>query len=204
MPHLAAAQAIKLHKKTTAQGEIVRTPYITHAEFEATAVGGKALSSKSSGKKATLGDLVAVTSLDEVTRLLGEPEDLHHGTDPWGTVRAYLHYEGMLLDYIKNDKDDPKSKYELRDIDLTSSDWSFTVSGTQLRPGMTAGQLSPAVRKTLDEDFSKSIDAIGVIVIGKPGTAKQAKWGRKLQGDAQIQIWVNGGIVDKVRFTRVY
>jgi hypothetical protein len=39
----AVAQTNKLHKKTTAQGEIDRTPYVTYAEFKAAAVGGKSL-----------------------------------------------------------------------------------------------------------------------------------------------------------------
>jgi len=206
VPHLAAAQAIKLHKKTTAQGEIDRTPYVTYTAFEATAVGGKRLAGKSSGEEVTLGNLVAVSSLDEVIRLLGEPDKLNRGA-PFGDVRAYLHYKGMLLDYIKYDKDDPDLKFELRDLEITSSDWSFTINGTRLRPGMSVHQLSPAVRQTLDEDFDQSVDAFGAVVIAKPGTAKQAKRGGELEamrGGATIQIEVNGGIVDEVRFTRVY
>ena len=204
MPQPATAQTDKLHKKTTAQGEIDRTPYVTYTEFEAAAVSGKAFSNKSSGGEVTFGDLVSVASLDEVIRLLGEPDKLNRGA-PFGDVRAYLHYKGMLLDYIKYDKDDPDSKFELRDLEITSSDWSFTINGTRLRPGMSVHQLSPAVRQTLDEDFDQSVDAFGAVVIAKPGTAKQAKRGGELEamrGGATIQIEVNGGIVDKVRFHR--
>jgi len=202
----AAAQTIKLHKKTTAQGEIDRTPYVTYAAFKAATVGGKTSSDKSSGKEVILGDLIAVSSLDEVTRVFGQPETFTHESPFGQDVLAFLSYEGFRLEYIKHNKDDPKSKYELRELELTSPDWHFTVNGAQLRPGMSIDQLSPAVRQTLDRDFSKSIDAFGSIAVAKPGTAKQAKRGGELQmmkGDAAIQIWVNGGIVDKIRFHRL-
>lgn len=47
----AAAQAIKLHEQTKAQGKTVRTPYVTHAEFKAVYVSGKKITGKSSEKK---------------------------------------------------------------------------------------------------------------------------------------------------------
>jgi len=208
MPQLAAAQAIKLHKKTTAQGEIDRTPYITYAEFEATSLGtsGKGKTTGStSARGVTLGDLVSVSSLDDVTRLLGEPKSVNRGSPYGRNVLAYIDYEGMELEYVNWNKDDPDSEFELRELHLKSSDWSFTVDGTELRPGMSVDQLSPVVRQTLDEDFGQSVDAFGAVVIAKPGTAKQTKRGGELKGmkgGATIQIEVNGGTVDVVRFHR--
>jgi len=207
VPEPVAAQSIKLHKKTTAKGEIVRTPYVTYAEFEAAAVGRKALSSKSSGEKVTLGDLAFISSLDEIRRVFGEPEMLTHGS-PYGneTVYAFLTYEGLRFEYVKHNKNDSESKYKLRELELTSPDWSLALGDTQLRPGTSVDQLSPAVRQTLDRDFSKSIDAFGVIAVAKPGTAKQAKRGAELQkmaGDTRIQIMVNGGTVNRVIFYRM-
>jgi hypothetical protein len=167
------------------------------------AVSGKTTSGKSSGEKVTLGDLAFVSSIDEVTRVFGEPETFTHESPFGRDVLAFLTYEGVRLEYIKPNKDNPKSKYELRELELTSSDWSFTVNGTQLRPGMSVDQLSPAVRQTLDRDFSNSIDAFGVIEIAKPGTAKQTKRGGDLEQTGNvIQIEVNGGTVDQIKFYR--
>jgi hypothetical protein len=153
----------------------------------------------------TLGDLLSISSLDEAIHLFGKPETLTHESPYGQNILAFLSYEGFRLEYIKYNKDDPDSKYELRKLELTSPVWSLTVNGTKLQPGMDASQLSPTVRQTLDRDFSKSEDAFGAIVVAKPGTAKQAKQCGKLEamkGGGAIQIWVNGGIVDNVRFHR--
>ncbi|MCS3954833.1 hypothetical protein GGP81_001342 [Salinibacter ruber] len=201
MPQLAAAQAIKLHKKTTAQGEIDRTPYITYAKFEAASVG-RAIPSKSFGEEVTFVDLISVSSIDEVKRIFGEPGTLTHGSpyEDVEVVYAFLTYDGLRFEYVKYDK-----KYKLRELELTSPDWSFTVNGTQLRPGMSVDQLSPAVRQSLNRDFGESVDAFGAIVVAKPGTAKQAKRGGELQqmGDMRIQIEVNRGTVARVSFGRM-
>ena len=191
----------------TVSGQHAPRLYINHAESQATSVGsavsGKTTSGKSSGEKVTLGDLAFVSSIDEVTRVFGEPETFTHESPFGRDVLAFLTYEGVRLEYIKPNKDNPKSKYELRELELTSSDWSFTVNGTQLRPGMSVDQLSPAVRQTLDRDFSNSIDAFGVIEIAKPGTAKQTKRGGDLEQTGNvIQIEVNGGTVDQIKFYR--
>lgn len=202
MPQLAAAQAIELHEQTTSQGETVQRSYISYAEFEATslssAVSRKTTSDKSSRDEVTLGDLAFVSSIDEVKRIFGEPEAF-----ALGPPFTYLNYKGLELEYVKPRKDNPKSKYELRELELTSPDWSFTVNGTQLRPGMSVDQLSPAVRQTLDRDFSNSVDAFGAIEIAKPGTAKQAKRGGELQQTGNVlQIFVNEGTVDRIKFYR--
>lgn len=151
----------------------------------------------------TFGDLAFVSSIEEVKRVFGEPKKLTHDSpyEDGKVVYAFLTYDGLRFEYVKYNK-----KYKLRELELTSSDWSFTVNGTQLRPGMSVDQLSPAVRQTLNRDFGKSVDAVGAIVVAKPGTAKQAKRGGGLEqmgGDTEIRIEVNGGTVDRVSFGRM-
>lgn len=205
VPDSALGQTAKLHEQTTSQGEIVQTPYVRYAEFQAASLSasmsGKSTDSPSSEKKGVLGDLVAVSSLEKVTDLLGKPGNLNR-VSPYGDVRAYLLYEGLRLEYIKYKSD---SKFRLREMKLESSDWSLTVNGTELRPGMNASQLSPAVRQTLDEEFSKAEDALGTVVVAKRGAAKQAKHGGELEamrGGAAIYISVNEGTVTEVQFSR--
>ena len=200
-PASAAGQAVKLHEHVTSQGETVQIPYITYAAFAAAAVGGKALSSKSSGEKATLGDLVTVSPLDEVTRLLGEPEDLSQGTDPWGTVRGYLEYKGMRMEYIKTSG---SSSFRLREMRLRTPDWSLTVNGVKLRPGGEADRLSSAVRQTMRMSGSASDVAEGYIYIAKPGIARNEKV--KFFGESTfIGIEVDQGTdtIKQVRFHRL-
>lgn len=193
-------------EKALQKGQTHPIPYISYAEFQATSVGravsGKTTSDKSSGEKVTLGDLAFVSSIDKVKRVFGEPETFTHAP-LGGSMLTYLTYKGLRLEYIKPKKDNPKSKHELRELELTSSEWSFTVDGKQLRIGMSVDQLSPAVRQTLDRDFSNSVDAFGAIEIAEPGTAEQAKRGGELRQTGNvIQIEVNGGTVDRIAFYR--
>ncbi|MCS3758181.1 hypothetical protein [Salinibacter ruber] len=201
----AAAQTIKLHEQTTSQGKTVQTSYVRYAEFQAASlsasISGKSTDGPSSEMKGVLGDFVAVSSLEKVTNLLGKPGNLNR-VSPYGDVRAYLLYEGLRLEYIEYKSD---SKFRLREMKLESSDWSLTVNGTELRPGMNASQLSPAVRQTLDEEFSKAEDALGTVVVAKRGAAKRAKRGGELKamrGGSAIYISVNEGTVTEVQFSR--
>lgn len=154
----------------------------------------------------TFGNLISVSSIDEVKRVFGEPDTYTHDSPFGRDVLAFLTYEGLRLEYVRHNKGAPKSKYKLRELELASPDWSLAIGNTRLRPGMTADQLSSAVRQNLDRDFGESVDAFGSIAITKPGTAKQAKRGGELEmanGDAAIQIEVNRDTVDVVRFKRV-
>lgn len=191
----------------TVSGQHAPRLYINHAESQATSVGsavsGKTTSGKTSGEKVTFMDLITVSTFDEVTRLLGKPKNLNSFTYPDGqTSRGHLHYEGMELEYIRYD---PNSKYKLRELKITSPDWSLTINETELHPSMEINRLSSAVRQTLDEDFSKAEDALGTVVVAKRGAAKQAKHGGGLEamrGGAAIYITVNEGTVTEVQFSR--
>lgn len=201
MPQLATAQTTKLHKQTTSQGEIDRTPYVTYTEFQGSAVTGTSLSSKSSEGKVTLSDLLSVSSLDEVTRLFGAPEDLSRGTDPWDTVRARLDYKGMWMEYIKTSG---SSSFRLRKMRLRSPAWSLTVNGVKLQPGVAADQLSPAVRQTMRESESSPNIAEGYLHIAKSGTAKNERV--EFLGESTfigIEVDKNTGTIRQVRFHRL-
>lgn len=206
-PRTVSAQTEKLNTQTTSEGETIQTPYITYEEFQAASLdasdGGKALSKELAGGTVTLSDLITISSLDEVTRLFGEPETLTHDSPYGQNILAFLSYEGLRLEYIKYDKDNPDSKYKLRELRLSSQNWSLTMNGTQLRPGMPVNQLSPAVRQTLDEDFSQAEDALGSVVVAKPGAeAKQGGELEPMRGGAMIHLPVEDGVVTEVQFSR--
>ncbi len=193
-PQLAAAQAIKLHEQTNSQGKTVQRPYISYAEFEAAAVGGKAIPSKSSEESVTFSDIVSVSSLDEVIRLFGGPKHFNRATFPDGkTVRADLNFGGMKMEYIKVSG---SSYFRLRELKVTSPEWSLTVGEKELCPGMAVNQLSPPVRKS------------GYVYVAKQGTAKKAKRSGELEiTDTRTQITFeideDSGIVKAIRFNQM-
>ena len=82
MPNTIFAQTTKLVERTTIQGQVVQTPYITHGELQSILLEHGAGSERThSGKtpakpsrQSNFGKLLSVSSLDEIVQLLGEPE----------------------------------------------------------------------------------------------------------------------------------
>lgn len=185
VPKLAVAQTQKLAERKGMHGQIIQTPYITYPEFQSTSVGGEEIISKSSEESVTFSDIVSVSSLDEVIRLFGEPKHFNRATFPDGkTVRADLNFGGMKMEYIKVSG---SSYFRLRELKVTSPEWSLTVGEKELCPGMAVNQLSPPVRKS------------GYVYVAKQGTAKKAKRNGELEmTDTRTQITFE---IDKERGT---
>lgn len=208
VPGTAPAQATNLHEQTTAEGATIQTPYVTYEEFEAASLGpsgnGKTLS-KDAAETVTLGDLFAVSSLDEIVQLLGEPETVDRQEFSDGQrLRATLHYEGMRIEY---------DRYEdgtsgVTTIQVRSSDWSLKVGGTKLHPGMSVDQLTPTVRESFQEDTTfddPALDSFSVIHIAKPDSGKSGQVELMQEGRAQISVHANDETrtVEMVRFARL-
>jgi hypothetical protein len=193
-PKTAIAQTQKLAERKGMHGQIIQTPYITYTEFQSTSVGREEITSKSSEKSLTFSDIVSVSSLDEVIRLFGEPKHFNRATFPDGkTVRADLNFGGMKMEYIKVSG---SSYFSLRELKVTSPEWSLTVGEKELCPGMSVNQLSPLVRKS------------GYMYVAKKGTAKNAKRSGELEiTDARTQITFeideDTGTVKTIRFHQI-
>jgi len=173
VPKLTVAQTQKLAERKEMHGETDRTPYITYAEFRESAFGGRAASKKST--KVTLGDIVTVSFIDTVTRLLGEPKTFNRIPYSDGsTVRVDLNYDGLKMEYFKSAG---KADFRLREMKITSPEWSLTVGEKELCPGMAVNQLSPPVRKS------------GYVYVARQGTARKAKRSGQLEiTDTRTQI----------------
>ncbi len=188
---LAETGAVQAQTEKTVQGQHDPTPYISHAEFQNISVGGELISSKSSGSQPTFRDILAVSSLDGVIRLFGEPKTFNRIPYPDGsTVRVDLNYGGLKMEYFKSAG---KADFRLREMKITSSEWSLTVGEKELCPGMAGNQLSPPVRKS------------GYVYIAKQGTAKKAKRSGELEiTDTRTQITFeideDSGTVKTIRF----
>lgn len=84
------------------------------------------------------------------------------------------------MEYLKASE---SSDFRLRDVKITSPDWSLTVGGEMLHPGMAADQINPSVRQK------------GYVEIAKPGTAKKLKQDEELEiteSRSQITVRIDG------------
>jgi hypothetical protein len=187
------------------KGCTFQTPYISQSEYHSISVRDSLTSSKSTSRNSVIfQDLLSVSSLDEVTRLLGQPEDIDRNVFPDGKrFIATLHYEGMMLKYVQR----KEGRVRLNTMEIRSPRWAISVGGTILRSGMSVEQLSPQVRASIDGDTfleEKSVDGVGTIRVASP--EKPSEKGQQTTTDrAQLTIHVNRetGTVKVVRFHRI-
>lgn len=195
VPGSAAAQATKLHEQTTAQGEIDRTAYITHAEFQNISVGGGTVSGKSSSSRTTFKDMLSVASLKEVTRHFGEPISTEYNRFPEGISADYIvhiKYDGLNIKYRKRGKG-----IRLETMAITSEDRFMRVGGVKLQPGMNTDALSAVMRKAIEGAH----DGIVGVKVARPGKSGDARSIRDTH--TEIQIWTKKSTVSEVRFHRI-
>lgn len=162
-PWVGHAQTKKALQRTNMHGQVVQFPYVSYDEFQSVTV------SSPSGK-VSLQELLTVSSLDEVIRLLGEPQSIERNEDPDNrSFSARLHYEGNTI--VVYDASSDGETVSLRTLELWSPRWSLVVGDKVLRPGMKVGSLSPAVRQSIQAGswFSEEgIDHFGSVDIMKP------------------------------------
>jgi len=215
LPKLALAQAEKVLQRKDMHGQTVQMPYISYAEFHdiSASKGQKEISSKSlrdttnlaRGGQVVLQELLSVSSLDEVIRILGQSKTIDRDEFPDEGWAATLQYEGgTMFDYQKFED----GTIALLELQLWGSDWSLKVGEKELRPGMKIDSLSPVVRQSIQEgSYPKgaNVDGIGSIHIAKPGTAKGGNVTLLQNGKAEITVHVNteSGTVEVVRFARL-
>ncbi len=168
-PRVVPAQTEKVTVSTTAEGETIQTPYISQAEFQNISVEGGAASGKSSSSQTTFRDILAVSSLDEVTRRFGEPKSTEYNRFPEGSstdYKAILTYNGMKLWYRKT-----RGKVRLQTMVITSEDRFLRVGGVKLRPGMSADSLSALMRKAVEDDD----DGVATVRVAPPGKSEDPR-----------------------------
>lgn len=194
-PNEAEAQTEKKLQYEDMHGQTVQTPYISYDVYQSITVNGRIPFRK----------LLSVSSVDEIIRSLGKPETIDRqefsGRERFGAV---LHYEGATVEY---------DRYEggvsgITSIEIRSPDWSLTVGGTKLRPGMSVDRLSPAVRESLQKDTTfddPKIDSFGIVHITAPDLGKSGEVKLLQDGRSQITVHVNeeSNTIVMVRFGRL-
>jgi hypothetical protein len=194
---LAAAGAVQAQTEKTVQGQYGPTPYITHTEFQNISVGGETGSSKSPGPQTTFRDILAVSSLGEVTRHFGALTSTEYNRFPEESATDYvvtLTYDGMHLEYRKSGEE-----ITLQTMVITSTDRFLTVGGVKLQPGMSTDSLSAVVRKTVRDDGK------GFFQVAPPGKRDAPRSIR--HSETTIGLWTEknqkDSTVKKVRLHRI-
>lgn len=215
LPKLTLAQTEKVLQRKDMHGQTVPTPYISYDEFrnisaskEQKAVSSKSLQNTTDparGGQVVLQELLSVSSLDELIRILGEPKTIDRDEFPDGGWAATLQYEGgTMFDYQKFED----GTIALLELQLWSSDWSLEVGEKELHPGMKIDSLSSVVRQSIQKgSYPKgaNVDGIGSIHIAKPGTTKGGNVTLLQNGKAEITVHVDteSGTIEVVRFARL-
>jgi hypothetical protein len=185
-------------EKALQQGQVDPIPYISHAEFQNVSVGGTG-SGKSSSSQTTFRDILAVTSLEEVTHHFGEPTSTEYKRAPKGISTdyiVYMKYNGISFKYRKRG-----GKIRLETMAITSKDRFLRIGGMRLRPGMNIDSLSAVIQKAIEDDS----DGVIGIKVARPGKSKDDQ--SILDSHTSIQIWTSKdqkrSTVKEVRFHRI-
>lgn len=192
---LADSGCVQAQTEKMVQGQYGPTPYITQAEFQDISVGGT-VSGKSSSSRTTFGDILAVASLEEVTRHFGEPTSTEYNRFPEGSSTEYvvnLSYDGLSLKYRKRDR------IRLETMAITSEDWFLRIGGVKLQPGISTDSLSAVMRKAIRDDGE------GFFRVAPPGKSEDSRSIRNSETTIQLctETDEKNSTVKKVRFHRI-
>lgn len=209
-PDAGVAQTEKVFHEEDTHGERVHVPYITYEEYQSISLisqttTGKNLDEHTKERQVPFEALLSVSSLKDVIRRIGEPENIDRNVFPDGDrFIATLDYDGMSLKYAKR-KD---KRVRLTTMEVTSPDWSLVVGGKELRPGMRMNQLSPVVRQAIDDDTflgEEGIDAVGVIRVARSGEGEGSKVASMEDEQTEVSVHLDKktGTVQVIRFHRI-
>ena len=207
-PDILKGQTEKVFERTY-EGRVVQAPYMTFDAFKSASLGrgkprhGK-VSTDTSSQEVAFSELLSAASLDQFTQHLGKPQSLdQNNLVREGTFIAHLHYEGLELEYLKAERN---GKVLLRDLTITSDDWSITVNGRRVYVGMSASKLSKPVQRSMQtttKGAAQEGSSTAVIHLGDPKSAGNAKTARP-QTERNLGITVDAsGRVAEILFHRV-
>jgi hypothetical protein len=195
-PGATYAQVKKTFQRTNMNGQTVQQPYLTYEEFRSVMV-------RAPNGHVPLHKLLTVSTLEEASRLLGEPRLTERNGGP-ESFTAWLRYEGDTnVEYVGSEDDSLK----LTSIELHSSSWGFKIRDKELSPGMSTNRFDAAVRQSaVPKSRSKSEDmsGTGAIYIAKSNTKKKREVDPLQNGLTQFNFNVDEtGVVEVVRLSRV-
>lgn len=151
------AQNIKTTSYTNTHGEVVETPYLTRAEL-------RELSLRGPNGAVRLGKIMTASSVDELIGFLGKPDSTRIVNFDDGDRMIRLAYEGIRVRYYE-----VAGKIKLEDLEIESSEYSLSVGGCKIRPGMNSGRFAKTLRKSrmVDEEGGRRSHIIRISKSGK-------------------------------------
>lgn len=195
---VAYAQTEKTVRQENVRGNSEQKPYITREEFQSIAV-------RSPKGEVLLKRLLTISSVEEVTRLLGGPKKIERNDfSDTNSFDGWVHYErGTTLEYYGF----PNGTSRLTTMELRSSGWSLTVGKTKLSPGVEVAKLSSTVQKSIQPGSSlktSGIDGTGTIYIAGPSTKKEApELPEGVKSHISIHLNRTEGVIRVVRLSRI-
>lgn len=200
------AQTQRTFQRKDMHGQSTQVPYLRHEEYQNISLTSDSISQKSSSQSAdanlTFGQLLSVASLDEVTHRLGEPRSTERRELSENMFIGVLRYEGLMLEYLKTGTEDLR----LRKLHITDSDWSVTINGKDLRPGVKVNQLSSVVQQSMQDIENPppgrpDVSASAVLHIASSGKGRE---GEKLEENTGFSFQIDdAGTIDAIIFHRL-
>ncbi len=194
----ACAQVEKTFQRTDSNGQIVQTPYVTYEEFQSVTLH------RPDGQ-VPLRELLTVSSLDEVIRLLGDPQSVERNDDPDdASFTAWLHYDRDTTVEYHGFAD---GTLGITSIELRSPRWGLEIGSKRLSPGGDIADLDKTVRRSavsgkLSKKNNKS--GVGAIYIEQPNASKNEKVEPLMNGMTQFNFKTGkAGAIDVVRLSRI-
>ncbi|MCS3631711.1 hypothetical protein GGP91_002306 [Salinibacter ruber] len=194
----ACAQVEKTLQRTDANGQIVQTPYVTYEEF-------RSVTLHCPDGQVPLRVLLTVSSLDEVIRLLGDPQSVERNDDPDdASFTAWLHYGRDTIVEYHGFAD---GRLGLTSIELRSPKWGLEIGSKKLSPGIDIAGLDKKVRRSAvsgNLSKKKNKSGLGTIYIEKPNASKNGKVEPLMNGMTQFNFKTGEtGTVEVVRISRI-
>ncbi|WP_141491593.1 hypothetical protein [Longimonas halophila] len=194
------AQDVDVFRSEDMHGQTSERPYISYGYLQAVLIGRDDADVQTLDRGLVFQELLEVSSVDDIINMLGEPVSVDE------TRRTTtLNYEGARIEYYEHD-----GSTGVINIEIDGCDWSLTVAGTRLYPGMDVEALSPSVqagRKAGDTSTfdAQDIDSFVAIPIAAPDSGRRGAPEMMQEGRAQFLLFANDetDVVEMIRFTRL-
>lgn len=187
----STAQVVQTKAVTNAQGDVVETPYLSRSELMDALLGGP-------HGTVNLGQIMTVRSIEQATRLLGEPDSTDVTHYPEG-VRydrlVVLSYKGMKIDYVDRGKSIRADR-----IEITNNSYYIDTGGGKLRPGISSDRLSKNIRKAKSKDDDSLTTSHLIRVSSVQGASKKGSPDLTKHEGIVVEVDENTEKVTKVRY----
>lgn len=187
----STAQVVQTKTVTNAQGEVVETPYLSRSELMDTRLGGP-------HGTVNLGQIMTVRSIEQATRLLGEPDSTDVTHYPEG-VRydrlVVLIYNVMRVEYVDIGKSIKMDKVEIK-----SNSYYIKIGKKKIKAGISSHRLSNKIINKKKKDSGELTTSHLIRVSDKEESSKEGAANLAKHEGLVVEVDENTGKVTKVRY----